>query len=65
LVLQEVPHLTAGLLTGVVHGATTVRIEEAEPETFGLRAIVRALEWLSHVCLVSFVVETAARVPMQ
>jgi hypothetical protein len=73
LVLQQAPHFTAGFPAGLVHGATTVWIEEAEAETFALRAIVRAivrvivraLEWLSHEWVVlRFWSRTQECVPM-
>jgi len=37
----------------MVQGATAVRVEEAETEPFVVGVLVRALEWLTHVCLVS------------
>ena len=61
---QGPPHFAAGISARLVHRAAAVRVEpaEAEPaeaESWGVWALFWALEWLSHVRLISGLVANA------
>jgi hypothetical protein len=55
VVFEEPAQITSGLPTGLMQGAAGPGIEGCEPEAepLSVRPVVRAIEWLIHLCLVS------------